>query len=66
MKPPRYSVEHETQDSPDSPGWVWVIDTQSRGDWGEPLRVFLVTPACAAQDHCDRLNAADQREETDP
>jgi hypothetical protein len=65
MRPPRYVVQHEPKDALDSTGWAWVIDTQSRGEWGEPLRVLLVTPAGAAQAQADRFNAAHQREETD-
>jgi hypothetical protein len=63
MKPPRYVVQYEPKDAPDSPGWAWVIDTQSRGEWGEPLRILLVTPACAAQAQADRFNAAHPHEE---
>jgi hypothetical protein len=65
MKPPRYLVQYEPKDSPDSPGWASVIDTQSTGEWGEPLRVLLVAPACTAQAEADRFNAAHQRDQTE-
>jgi hypothetical protein len=48
-----------------SPCHLVRLDTQSRGEWGETLRVLLVTPACAAQAQADRFNAADRRQETD-
>jgi hypothetical protein len=65
MQGPRYIVQPCERNQPGKAGFAWVIDSQRTGDWGEPLRVFLVTPASAAQAHCDRLNTA-HPQETDP